>query len=233
MWNGPDTGAWADVCILQRIEAYQLQNQSHHQSACISGPDFPKCDEYCGATPPTPPVPPNPPCSLPKSYSPARLSGPTPIPAVSVTSLETNAFYVDSVKGVDTNEGTEQAPFQTLLKAQTAAQTLHQTIGSSTPVTLYLRDTGVFTLTSPLVLTSVDSYTNWQSYPGEQAVISGGAELAGLKWTKTPENDGTYQTPIPPGLKFDALYVDGERAIRARFPNGDPLVPGDGFTLTV
>ena len=34
------------------------------------------------------------------------------------------------------------------------------------------------------------------------------------------------------GTSFDSLWVDGSRGIRARFPNGDPEIPRDGFSLT-
>ena len=37
---------------------------------------------------------------------------------------------------------------------------------------------------------------------------------------------------MPHGLSFNSLFVGGTRAVRARFPNGNPLNPGDGFTLT-
>ena len=203
LWNGPDTGIWKDIFILQQIEAYSPLSPSKGQTtACKPGKTFPTCNNYC----------PNIPCSLPQGYSASRLSGPKPIHTIGSIALDSNAFYVDAVKGLDTNDGSIDAPFQTLTAAQKAAQHLHQSLSSNTPITIYLRETGPFALTEPLVLTPSDSFTNWQSYPSENAIISGGLVLKNLNWTQADQN-GTWQTPVPAGL-LDHHHTDKQTKMK-------------------
>ncbi len=109
---------------------------------------------------------------------------------------------------------------------------------------------GTFHLPSPLVLTSEDSGTTYTSFPpgisdgdaddgaSETATLSGGALLEGLQWSEVPGEPHVWTASLTgskgrtPPPSFNSLFVDGKRAIRARYPNGDPLQPGEGFTLT-
>ena len=93
-------------------------------------------------------------------------------------------YYVDAVRGSDGNAGTQAAPFQTLPFAVVAAR------AGATPAQLLLRDTGVFHLASPLVLTPADSGLGIAAFPGEAPVLSGGVPLSGLTWTRGPPAPG-------------------------------------------
>lgn len=92
-------------------------------------------------------------------------------------------LFVDAVHGNDGggNDGSLGRPFRTLHKAQLAARALRKQVqGAPAPhphphqvTVINLRGSGVFYLSSPLLLTPQDSFTTWQSYPGEHAVVSG------------------------------------------------------------
>lgn len=94
-------------------------------------------------------------------------------------------------------------------------------------------------LLAPLVLTAADSGLALRGEPG--AVLDGGVALAPF----TPRADGIWSAPLPPALKkseggLSALYVNGERRLRARAPNAlggppwaFPALFGDAATLHV
>jgi len=65
--------------------------------------------------------------------------------------------------------------------------------------------------------------------PGS-VTLSGGRRL---ECTWTEHERGIWKTPVPSGLAFDQLFVDGVRQTRARFPNYDPSDPKSytGYTL--
>ncbi len=128
--------------------------------------------------------------------------------------------YFVSVKGNDADPGTLERPFATLQRAQRAAR---QAQGRE-PVMIYLRG-GTHYLTNTLILTTEDSGTPsapvvYQAYRNEQAVISGGVRLKGLKWE--PLRDEIRKAAVPAGLTTDQLFVNGQRQPMARYPNFDP-----------
>jgi Right handed beta helix region len=136
--------------------------------------------------------------------------------------LDRNEIFV-SPRGHDTGPGTETQPFRTLLRAQTA---LRQTIRRG-PIHVWLRE-GTYYLESALTFTAQDSGSLaapviYSPRAGENVVLSGGRPLA-CKWV--PYRDGIMQTPVPAGLNFTQLFVNGKRQIRARYPNYDPSEPG-------
>lgn len=76
---------------------------------------------------------------------------------------------------------------------------------------------GVYRLDEPLTLGKADSgrdghTVTWRAAEGASPVISGGVPIAG--WQVA--DDGTWQAPMPDGLTPRQLYVNGERAVRAR-----------------
>ena len=152
------------------------------------------------------------------------------------------AFFVSAKDGDDSNPGTEEKPFRTVHAAQAAIRKLQRPACGSTMdrngvnagamATVHLRE-GVYFLGETLELTEQDSCTEWTNYQSEKAVLSGGFALDNLSWEKTTINNVTvYQVRVkvddPQG--FDQLFVNGVRQIRARYPNGDPTIPGDGMT---
>ena len=74
----------------------------------------------------------------------------------------------------------------------------------------------------------------WQAYPpGAPVAVSGGATIP-CDWQPTSlpnQAKGVFKCTIPSHLPaaFDELFVDGLRQVRARFPNGDPLIPHSGY----
>ena len=159
----------------------------------------------------------------------------SPLPAAAAT------LFVDGSKGSDSNAGTLAAPFKTLQKAQATA-----TAGT----TVYLR-AGTFHLSSTWRLGPESSGVTWAAYQNEKVLISGGVDLSGLKWRPSPTTHGAFETTLPATMASvpTTLFVNGRResktsvafsiccavianpksvtvAVRAKFPNGDPLIPG-------
>ncbi|QNS03068.1 right-handed parallel beta-helix repeat-containing protein [Streptomyces xanthii] len=71
---------------------------------------------------------------------------------------------------------------------------------------------GTYELSKPLKLGKEDSGVTWGAAQDADPVLSGGRALTG--WTVNP--DGTWTTKVPEGITPRQLFVDGERAVRAR-----------------
>lgn len=133
-----------------------------------------------------------------------------------------NEFYVSS-KGSDRSPGTKAKPFASLARAQRAVRR----IGCERPIHVWIRE-GTYYLDASLTFEARDSGTQdapiiYEAHPGEDVVLSGGRELT-CRWTAY--RDGIMQTPVPAGLSFTQLFVNGKRQTRARYPNYDSSVPG-------
>ena len=105
----------------------------------------------------------------------------------------------------------------------------HIAKGLKEPVNVII-DGGSYYLDAPLALTPKDSGTakcpiTWRAVEGEKVLLSGGVRITG-NWKKGA--DGIWSVAMP-GVKdnwnFRQLFVDGKRAIRARFPNADESNP--------
>ncbi len=137
-------------------------------------------------------------------------------------SPDANAFYV-SPDGDDRCPGTEARPFATLNRAQEAVRR----IAGQRPVSVWLRE-GTHYLAAPLTFTPSDSGTpgnqvTYAAYPDEAVLLSGGRRLT-CTWTSY--RDGIMKCPVPRGLCFTQLFVEGKRQIRARYPNYDRSITG-------
>ena len=83
---------------------------------------------------------------------------------------------------------------------------------------------GTYTLTAPVEFLSQDSGTAagpiiYEAAPGAKPLFTGGRAITGWK----PAPDGVWTASVP-GVKdgrwyFEQLWVNGERATRARTPN--------------
>jgi len=97
---------------------------------------------------------------------------------------------------------------------------------------------GTYYLLSTLALTQQDSYTLIQNYESEQVIISGGMPL-NTHWKPYPSAPHIYQTEVSFALslahthtraritsaanvEITGLRADGERVVRARYPNANP-----------
>ena len=133
-----------------------------------------------------------------------------------------NEFYV-SLTGDDSNEGTKEKPFRTVERAQ---KEVRKNNGSMTSdIVVYLMD-GVYYLSETLTFGPEDSGTNgykvrYEAYDGATSELSGGMELAGT-WELHDAEKNIYKIQVPEGLNFRQLYVNGEKAVRAR--TGQPGV---------
>jgi hypothetical protein len=130
------------------------------------------------------------------------------------------SLYV-SPNGSDTNPGTEEKPFKTIVKAQETLRAAKPEKEGDKEVILL---PGTYWLTEPLRFAPEDAGTIHGSYhqvfyEGRDAVISGGREIRGF----TPLEDGIVTADIPEAKSgewtFRDLYVNDVRAVRARFPN--------------
>ena len=129
-------------------------------------------------------------------------------------------LYVDAA-AMPGGDGSEAKPFNTLEVAAAAAGT-RKPIGS--PKTILLK-AGVYHTTGVL-LTSAHSGLTIQNMAGADVVISGGVPVlnAKEKWTLQNRKTNTWkldtkgqQLPVEFGMRHGT-----KRAIRAKFPNGDP-----------
>lgn len=130
------------------------------------------------------------------------------------------SFYVCPT-GLDTNPGTQGAPFQTLERARTAVRTVNTNMTGDIEVNLCA---GRHARTATLQLTQLDSGTNgfrvyWQALPGQIAQVSGGRIIPPGSWTAT--TGGTFKAPLG-GADARQFYVNGVRAQRACLPNTWP-----------
>jgi hypothetical protein len=134
------------------------------------------------------------------------------------------SFFV-STSGNDANPGTQALPFLTLGAAQTAMR------ASATVKTTTVRG-ATYILTSPLTMTSADNGETWKSYPGENAVVSGGTNIT-TGWTLHDTPNNIWQlTGVT--WNFRELYVNGLHGTRARGATLSTAFPSTatGWTMT-
>jgi len=145
------------------------------------------------------------------------------------------AFYV-ATNGRDTWSGTlaepnaagTDGPFATLARARDAVRELKANAEGQTPAPIkVLVRGGKYFLNEPLVFTSSDSGPQaspivYAAYPGEKPILSGGRKITGWQ----PYKDKILQASVPEAKegkwKFQQLFLDGKRQVRARYPNIGP-----------
>ena len=135
-------------------------------------------------------------------------------------------IFVDAVNGNDENSGDISHPLQSIVKAIEVFRS--QVVRY--PTTIYLRK-GTYYLEQTVRLNAADSGLTIAGYEDEAPVISGG-KLYKFSWKpytsklypdlKMFVTDLTEQSPLP----FNQLFIDGRRAVRARYPNGNPETTG-------
>ena len=128
-----------------------------------------------------------------------------------------------STTGSDSNgNGSAARPFASLVRAQVAARAVHRSAHERVIVQLAA---GRYFLNQTLVLGPPDSGTIWRPEPGVagKVILSGGMPLNGLNWTVAAGGSGNImRASLPHGFpSFSSLFVHGERAVRARAPNGN------------
>ena len=138
----------------------------------------------------------------------------------------TNLFALElfiSTQGRDQNPGTKEKPLATLKGARDAIRKLRQSGKLKDGVTVFIRQ-GTYYMTEPLLLTADDAATAkapvvFTAAPGEKVEFTGGFEIKNLQKV----NDRLWKATVPQvaqwGWRFEQLFVNGRRAIRARTPN--------------
>jgi hypothetical protein len=117
-----------------------------------------------------------------------------------------------SPEGGDNNIGSIDEPIASLQKAAELARALKK----DQMVNIWLAG-GVYRITEPLSLGIEDSHINWQAIPDEKPIISGGILLS--NWYKEANGSFSAQLDVNAPANIRELFVNGNRAIRARHPN--------------
>lgn len=125
-----------------------------------------------------------------------------------------NSLYL-APSGSDSNQCSVSFPCQTIAHVQGVVQGRVGTMAAN--INVYPR-AGTYTLNSTWAFGSADSgqngfQVNWQGYPGETAIISGGSTVSG--WTLV---SGSIFKASVGAVDFRQLYVNGAHAQRARGP---------------
>ena len=165
-----------------------------------------------------------------------------------VCCVATNGNDAWSGKSPAPNAGKTDGPFATITRARDAIRALKSAQGGlRQAVTVQVRG-GTYHIAETITLDPEDSGTKEQpitytAYPGEKPVLCGGRRIAGWR-----TDDGKVYYADLPQVKagrwyFRQLFVDGRRAVRARFPNVDRTDPlrkgflyggsGIGFDMSV
>lgn len=126
-------------------------------------------------------------------------------------------LYV-SPKGSDNAPGTAQEPLATLDEARQRVRQVRQEKPLE-PVTVLFAD-GEYALARPAVFEPADSGSaaapvTYAAAPGAKPVFTGGRRLP--RFEAGP--DGVWRARVEPSLRFEQLFVNGRRAVRARSPN--------------
>jgi hypothetical protein len=130
-------------------------------------------------------------------------------------------YYV-SPSGNDSYPGTREKPFATIQKATEAVRSVLQS-KQHADITVYL-DGGVYHVEEPIIFKPEDSGRDgiqviYKAMPGEKPVFSGGVQIN--NWEQSER--GLWVAKVP-AIKdkpwiFRELFIDGDRAQRARHPD--------------
>jgi hypothetical protein len=222
---GPHDLDAAVDCAMRNLTWSYAQHLLPARSPLVDAFDALRLDVDCNMTRPEA-APPRAPF-----YAAAPRRGGSGSPSVLRTVLPSaGAFYADPVGGSDTGAGTEADPFRTVGRALAATR------AAGGAGQIVLRD-GSFQLSAPVTLGVADSGLVISAFPGEVPVLSGGYELPLLTWTlvgpapllpnsSAPNNATIWSASLSGApeltLPFKSLWLNGRRATRARYPNGNP-----------
>ena len=121
------------------------------------------------------------------------------------------------------NTGNTDGPFATIAKAQSAVRGILQNPQGRTQAILVQVRQGSYFVGQPLSFTAADSGTsqlqvNWENYPSESPVLSGGLQLgagSGLNWKNVSGNQ--WQLTLPSSTQyFEQVFYNQQRRLRPR-----------------
>ena len=148
--------------------------------------------------------------------------------------------FVHDAKGNDLFDGVFERPMKTIQAAVSLTRGLRAVHGVQSTLCITIRGgtyyLGTNSTTSSsqigaIALTNNDSNLVIENYSGETVILSGGTLLQ-LNWSlhaKTAAAGSIMKAQVPPSVnldQFNELYIDGKRAIVAKYPNGDPSTQG-------
>jgi hypothetical protein len=151
-----------------------------------------------------------------------------------------HTVFVHDLKGNDLFDGSFETPMKTIQAALSHTRTLRAAYAGADTLCITIRGgtyylgTNATTSSSQIgaiALTSNDSNLVIENYQDERVILSGGTLLQ-LQWSihaKTAAGGTIMKAQIPPSVnvnEFNELYIDGTRAIVAKYPNGDPSTQG-------
>jgi hypothetical protein len=125
--------------------------------------------------------------------------------------------------GSDRNPGTRELPLASLTGARDLIRQIRSLENLNEAIHVVVTD-GHYFITEPLVLSPEDSGSDsfpvvYRADAGARPVFTGG--MAITNWEKTSEH--IWRAKVPEvsrfGFYFEQLYVDGQRAVRAKSPN--------------
>lgn len=141
--------------------------------------------------------------------------------------VSTREFFV-APQGDDTHPGTRSLPFRSFQRAQAAVRAERRTHPDQGVIVTALP--GRYELLEPLGFTAADSGASalhpvvYRAQPGGEVILSGGRLITG--WQPDPDHPGLWRTRVTDSgatddatWKFEQLWVNDQRAIRARTPN--------------
>jgi hypothetical protein len=109
------------------------------------------------------------------------------------------------------------SPVASLAQARDEVRKLREA-GDAGPVVVRVAD-GVYPLINPIIFEPRDSGVTYEAAPGAKPVLVGGRKIAGFKTGA----DGVWTVQLPAVAEgkeyFEAMWVNGKRATRARTPN--------------
>lgn len=120
--------------------------------------------------------------------------------------------------GDDANPGTLAQPFRTIARARDVVRTKTSTMSGD--IVVYLRG-GTYPQSTTLSFDNADSgkgesYVKYVAYPGERPLITGGSLITG--WAVSDATNDIFSANAGTTI-FRQLYVNGNKAVRARTPN--------------
>lgn len=131
------------------------------------------------------------------------------------------AVYVDGESGDDLSDGTKNAPFKTLERAQWFIRGNNDNMTHNLYVFI---KSGELFMESPIELTPEDSGTNghsvvYTSYGDGKAILSGGKHFSG-NWEQDNAELNIYKRYVGADIKTRQMFVNGIRMQRARTTKG-------------
>lgn len=152
---------------------------------------------------------------------------------------KSSCIFVDAKNGNDgSGTGSQNAPYRSISKAVSQSTLLKPAVDG---ITILIRE-GSYYLTETILLRPEHSHLTVQNFEGEKVIVYGGVPLHIPKsawklynvvhntWVADLSSMDNSVLKLLGGSSVRGLRLKGNRAIRAKFPNGDPELSGNWFS---